>query len=487
MSSFTRLAAAIMALAAACPLAAHAELGVTPPDAPAAPSAPVPSPGQPGWASNLFAPSQTTLLGDMWGLRPALDRAGLSLGLQVVGELSANPTGGYRRGATYKGLALLSMGLDTAKAGWWEGGIFNVSALQIHGRDITVDNIGVLNVLSSTEASRSTRLWEAWFQQSFLGGKIDVKVGQQAVDLEFMTSNYAAMFVNASFGYPLVPSLGQYGGGPAYPLAALGVRLRAQPTPDWTMLLGVFDDNAPGGPFYDDSQIRGASQSGTKFHTGTGALIMTEVQYGLNTPGKGPDGKPVNRGLPGTYKLGAWYDTGRFPDQRYDTAGLSLADPASSGIARQRRNNWGLYAGADQMIWRPHPDSPQVVGAFIRAFGAPGDRNLSSFSANAGITLKAPFHGRDDDIVGIGYGYGRIGARAIALDRDRAAVAGAYPIRSSESYVELTYLAQVAPWWTVQPNFQYFWLPGGGVPDPLNPARRIANPSVYTLKTTLTF
>ena len=33
-----------------------------------------------------------------------------------------------------------------------------------------------------------------------------------------------------------------------------------------------------------------------------------------------------------TYKLGFWYDTESFADQRFDNTGLSLANPASNGI-----------------------------------------------------------------------------------------------------------------------------------------------------------
>ena len=73
------------------------------------------------------------------------------------------------------------------------------------------------------------------------------------------------------------------------------------------MLGGVFNDNPPGGPFDDDSQLRGAEKSGTKFNLHNGALFIGELQYAINQPAMGemamPDQSP---GLPGTYKLGFW-------------------------------------------------------------------------------------------------------------------------------------------------------------------------------------
>ena len=68
-------------------------------------------------------------------------------------------------------------------------------------------------------------------------------------------------------------------------------------------------------------------------------------------------------GLPGTYKLGFWYDSAPFPDQRFDSTGLPLADPSSTGIALMRRNNFSLYGVMDQVIWQPGADSPRSICA----------------------------------------------------------------------------------------------------------------------------
>ena len=40
-----------------------------------------------------------------------------------------------------------------------------------------------------------------------------------------MVSQNALLFVNTMFGWPMVPSADLPGGGPAYPLSALGVRV----------------------------------------------------------------------------------------------------------------------------------------------------------------------------------------------------------------------------------------------------------------------
>ena len=75
--------------------------------------------------------------------------------------------------------------------------------------------------------------------------------------------------------------------------------------------------------------------------------------------------------------------------------------------------------------------------------GAPGDRNLINFSVNAGVTLKAPFEGRDDDTFGIGFGIAKVSGGARGFDRDTAFFSGApFPVRGSETFIEVTYQFQ---------------------------------------------
>jgi porin len=123
--------------------------------------------------------------------------------------------------------------------------------------------------------------------------------------------------------------------------------------------------------------------------------------------------------------------------------------------------------------------------------GAPGDRNLISFSVNAGVTLKAPLPGRDDDTLGIGFGIAKVGSAQRGYDADFATlqcVPGTVcPIRSSETFLELTYQIQVAPWWQVQPDFQFVFSPGASLQNPNSPSSKIGNEAVLGLRSIVTF
>jgi porin len=235
--------------------------------------------------------------------------------------------------------------------------------------------------------------------------------------------------------------------------------------------------------------LRGSSAWGGNFlHLNTGALLIAELQYAINQPSTDKKAPPPPAGLPGVYKIGAWFDTAGFPDQRYDTAGRPLASPASNGIPQTDQSNFSVYAVMDQMIWRPSADGAQALGVFARIMGAPGDRNLIEFSVNGGVTLKAPLPGRDNDTLGLGFGVTQVGSSVTGFDQDTAYYAGApMPVRTTETFIEATYQYQVTPWWQLQPDFQYFLRPGGGVPDPNNPAARLGDEAVFGLRSIVSF
>jgi porin len=430
------------------------------------------------------APRSSNLLGEMWGLRPLLSKYGMTLSIVENSELFGNLAGGSRQGFAYNGLTTATLQMDTQRAFDWNGGLFNVSAEQIHGGNLSATNLYTLQTASGIEADRATRLWELWYQQKF-GDAFDVKVGQQSLDQEFMVSQNASYFINTMFGWPMLPSADLPGGGPAYPLSALGIRGRVRVNDDITVLAGVFN----GSPDYKNvGDPQQENPSGVSFPTNGGVLAIAELQFVY--PGQGDLVKADEpEPLPRTYKIGAWYDSESFADLRYDYRGFSLANPASTGIPAIHRGDYAFYAVADQMIWRG-ADPGRNIDAFLRPMFTPlEDRNLISWSLNAGLTMHEPIVGRDDDTAGLGMGVARVGAGARGLDADTGFYnPGAYsPVRSTETFLEATYQYQVMPWWQIQPDVQYVFNPGGGIVNPNNPTQRIKNEWVIGLRTNITF
>lgn len=445
---------------------------------------------QPGTSTNgplSFLNSRSSyLLGDMWGLRPFLSQYGISLAVQETSEELGNVSGGARQGFDYDGLTQGVLQLDTQRVFGLYGGTFNVSGLQVHGDNLSAGNLLTLQTASGIEADRSTRLWELWYQQKFLEeDRLDVKIGQQSLDQEFMVSQNALVFVNTMFGWPMLPSADMPGGGPAYPLSALGVRLRSRPWDSWTFLAGVFNGSPVANNSGDPQQ---QDPSGTSFPLNGGVLVIAELQYSypaLGTMLYENESAPLAR----VYKLGFWYDTEDFADQRFDNTGLSLADPASTGIPQTHRGDYAIYAVLDQMIWEDADDLDRTLNVFLRPMGTPlADRNLVDFSLNAGLVFHEPFEHREDDTFGLGMGYAHVSRYDADLDRDTAFFTGAYtPARSGETFVEATYQYQVRPWWQLQPDFQYVFNPGAGIANPNTPAQRVKDEAVLGLRTNIQF
>ncbi|MGI9403930.1 MAG: carbohydrate porin [Hyphomicrobium sp.] len=56
-----------------------------------------------------------------------------------------------------------------------------------------------------------------------------------------------------------------------------------------------------------------------------------------------------------------------------------------------------------------------------------------------------------------------------------------------EAGLEIAYTAEIVPGWYVQPDFKYFWNPGGRVADPDDPTKPIPNAAVFGLRTTINY
>ncbi len=451
----------------------------------ATPAAPA-SPQSAGtWGALGGAWQSPTLLGDMGGLRPALAKYGITLQLYEEAETFGNPTGGVRQGFEVNGVTTAQLQWDPKPLLGVDGGIFSVSGFHIWGGDLSAANLLNLQTVSSLETNASIRLWELWYQQNF-GARFDVKIGEQSLDNEFMMSQNAAYFLNSVMGWPMLPSANLPGGGPVYPLAGLGVRARARPSDAVTIMAGVFNGspiplNSPNTPL--------SNPNGLSFPLNTGVLAIAELQYTF--PAATPSGKPAKpearcrartRSAHGT--------TARISRARSTTrrASRSQAPPATE-MPAQKQGNYAIYAVADQTIWRGS-DGSRNVSAFVRPmFTTLQDRNLISFSVNAGLTLHQPFAGRDNDVLGLGFGVARVSDGVANSDRDFRVFQPtvATPVRGTETFVEATYQAQILPSWQLQPDVQYVINPGAGLANPYAPTQSIRNEFVIGLRANLTF
>ena len=402
---------------------------------------------------------------DVFGVRRGLARHGIEFGGVYYGEAFAN-SGGFNQGGKYDGVLELYVKADMHKLGFWKGLCFHADGYQIHGQSITGDNIGSLMPVSSLEALPATRLFELWLEQHLFNDKLAVKVGQLAADAEFIISEGGGFFLNGTWGWPSITAADLPGGGPAYPLATPGVRVAITPSDATSLMIGVYNGN-PAGDCEGDPQV--CNKNGLDFNLDEPALLMIEGAYTYN-----PDG------LKGIIKIGGWNHFDTFEHQEVDIGGNLIAETGQPG--RPLDNNWGLYGIIDQLIWRvPGSEEPKGVGVFARFIGAPKDRNLIDFYFDGGFTFSGMFRRRPDDAFAIGFAYTGIPDHVAAFD-----ISSGEPVaRNYEMLLEICYTMQLMPGWTLQPDFQYIWQPGGNVPD--ENGEVVEDAAVVGARTTIAF
>jgi porin len=327
---------------------------------------------------------------------------GLQLEFGYTADVIGVVSGGIQRGAAYEGRADLSLDADLAELAGWTGTRLHATAYQIQGYAVSEHYLANLMAVSNIEAHPTARLYDLWLQKE-LGGGASLRAGQMGADDEFLVADTASVFINGTFGWAPIAAANLVHGGPGYPLASPGIRLRIEPRADAALLVAAFAADPTGGGCAGAAQL--CDRYGTTFSTRGGTLWMSELQL-----------------AGGRYKLGGWYENGTFED---------------------KRGNGGLYAIADRELWRA---AGREVHGFVRIGAAPPTRSRVRSYVDAGLSEQGLFAGRP---------------------RDTLALAAAHAQLSdgSESVLELTYRAPVTPHLTLQPDLQYVVQRGTDIPN----------------------
>ena len=394
------------------------------------------------------------LTGNWGGLRDKLVERGIHFYAGYTGEVLGNVSGGLRRGVIYEGLLELAVDFDTAKLGLWENGLLHASSIYPHGSGLSEKYVGDLMALSNIDAYDSIRLYDFWFQQGFWEGKFSLRAGQLLADEEFALTDSQENFIHSAFGWPAFISGNTVNTGPAFFVATPGLRLRVEPSEKFYLQTAVYDGDSFDSPTGDPH----VNSSGTHIHLSDdqGVFWLSEFGYRLNPGSK--------EKLDGEYKVGFWLHTGDFLSNFHDRNG----DPfIVSGLEPLHHSeNYGGYVVAEQTVWRKQEREVSVFGRFGMS---PPDRSLFEWVFNGGVAVNAPFPERPDDQFGVGFAYARLSRDIEKTERLDAVINGVRydGFSHHESVLEVFYNAQVTKWWTIQPDFQWIFDPGGntGAPD----------------------
>ncbi|MDB6125501.1 MAG: Porin [Pedosphaera sp.] len=417
------------------------------------------------------------LLGDWGSLRSRLSTNGVDFEFFYIGSVPSNLSGGLKRGSVYEGLLAMTLDVDTEKLGLYEGGHFHAGGLYLQGHRFSPNYVGDLNQVNLVDFPNAFRLWELYYEHKFCNTNVSFKLGELSVDQDFIVADYSKTFVNQTFFYPTLafdifdvkgfPS--QSHGLPSTPYTAPGARLRWDPTPMNYVQAAVYGGNPD------------TTYSGTQFrwNEDEGVLAYFETGFRLNQ-------QKEDTGLPGTYKAGGYYHTGKFVDVNQATAGaINSAIGLPAAAPHVYSGNYGFYLLAEQQLYREvkgEDPAKQGLGAFFRVTAAPKDRNLTDLGIDGGFVYKGLIPTRDYDSFGVAVSYLRISDDIRQAQRNAIAAFGLpIPVADYEAVVEVTYKAQVTAWWTLQPSVQRVWHPGGHLTS------AIPDATVFILQTTLRF
>ena len=402
---------------------------------------------------------------DVDHLRKSLADAGFTVGGLYLDETFGN-TGGIQQGETYDGVLWTYLLGDLHKAGLWKGLCFYADAYQIHGRSITADNIGSLVTVSNYEALPSTRLSELWLEQHLFNDRVTIRVGQLTADTEFLLSSGGSNFLDSTWSWATLPSFNLPGSGPTYPLSTPGVRVAVKPNDKWSLMLGVYNGDPAGAHCTSNPQV--CDDDGLDFRLDSPPLLMAEASYKYDQNGQ----------LPGTVKIGEWNQFGTLHEQL--GSGVTVATTPNSVPIK---TDWAVYAIVDQLVWRvPNGKDPKGIGIFGRVIGGPTEQNLVDFYADGGVTFSGMIPHRADDILAAGFAYTGIANDVHGLDGSQ----GLPSDRKFEALLEICYTAKLKTGWTLQPDFQYIWQPGGGAPEPSGKGT-VPNAVVWGVRSTINF
>jgi porin len=231
--------------------------------------------------------------------------------------------------------------------------------------------------------------------------------------------------------------------------------------------VGVYNGDPAGAHCTGNPQV--CDDDGLEFPLDSPPLVMAEGSYKYDQKGR----------LPGTLKIGGWNQFGTLHEQPLGSGVTVAITPNSVPI----KTDWAVYAIVDQLVWRvPGSKDPKGIGIFGRVIGGPTEQKLVNFYVDGGVTFSGMFPHRRDDILAAGFAY-------TGISNDVHGFNGSQDLlnaRNFEALLEICYTAQLKTGWTLQPDFQYIWQPGGGVPEPTGKGT-VPNAAVWGLRTTINF
>lgn len=328
-----------------------------------------------------------------------------------VGDLFYNFYGGIKKGDTYLGMVNLTIGFNTEDAGWWKGGEIFVNAANTHGGEPSATHIGDFQVASNIEAGNLSYLHELWIKQSI--GKTTLVLGLQDLCAEFVSSEYAGLFLNSSCG--VHSTIATNLAVPIFPLTAFGGQFHFDFNDNFSLKIAGFDgvpDDFSFNPYNLNWNLKKEE----------GYLLFSQISY-----------ENKNDKNLGAYKLGFYY---------HNEYSLMNEDVDGLVYSQDYPENYGVYLIVDQTLLRN--ESGRELSVFFQSSLSPKKINENWYFMGGGINYKGFISKRMDDVFGFAISHSGINNHI-----------------GNETALEFTYKAPFGEHFYVQPDVQYIINPAG--------------------------
>lgn len=387
--------------------------------------------------------SRPTLTGDWRGTRSTLEDRGVTVGIVTTSEFMRNVDGGAGIGTASLDNEDVQLGIDAEKLMHWKGAQFYFYGLRDFGHSPS-QYAGDIQTVSNIDAPNTTKLFEAWFEQS-IGADASVRLGLYDVNSEFDRKHAAQVFLNRSHHIGRDWSQAGPNGPSIFPTTALAARVRFNGA-DGTSLMLLLADGIPGDP---------ADPNGThvQFDPGDGALAAGEMGWAREPEAGGPGYSRVG--------IGGW---------RFTTKFAHLRDTKANGDPAIVDGNSGVYAFGEAQLWKRGERS--LAGYARAGFADTRVNSIGSFYSG-GLVADGWVPGRSRDRLALGVAAALHGSPGEAV----MIAAGGDP--APEVAFEATWQVHATPWLILQPDLQYVLNPGAD--------RALKAATVFGLRTVVSY
>lgn len=321
----------------------------------------------------------------------------ISVDGHFIGEGVSTISGGIKKGSALQSYTSIGLEASTGGLKLWKGGDFRLVGALTRGGNPSADLIGDFQVASNIEADNLAYFQEFWYKQRI--DRWTFVVGLQDLNVFFVSSDAASLFINSSFGTPStiatnVPS-------PIFPLTSFGAQLQYKLSNVITFKTAFFDG-------YPDDFSYNPHNLVWNLDASDGYLAFLEMEIASLKVG------------------GYWHDH-------------SITGPLLSS----RTLNFGSYLVANTLLWTS--TDGRELSSFLALGISPASRNTNNFYVGCGLHQKGILECRKNDLCGLAVAHSRLQHRS----------------GGGETVIELTYKVILGENLFLQPDLQYIVNPAG--------------------------